>query len=233
MARGPDRTHLNETNGRKAGPLPQAHVRAHTIVPVKGYNFTDWAKAELVTFSGLMDGREHIALVFKGYDISHLVRIHSECLTGDVFMSARCDCGPQLHESLSLLSEQGGVLLYLRQEGRGIGLYNKIDAYILQDSGLDTYAANEALRLRRDERRYDVAVQMLLALGLRRVRLITNNGDKVRQVRAGGIEIEDTVRTGTHVNEVNRPYLTAKAILAGHLLDIAGQPARVTDGETQ
>ena len=112
-----------------------------------------------------------------------LVRLHSECLTGDVFGSQRCDCGPQLREAIERITERGGYVLYLRQEGRGIGLYAKLDAYALQDAGLDTYQANLALGHAEDERDYTPAAQMLLALGASRVALLTNNPDKVEQLR--------------------------------------------------
>ena len=114
-----------------------------------------------------------------------LVRPHSECLTGDVFGSQRCDCGPQLREAVERIAEAGGYLLYLRQEGRGIGLYAKLDAYALQDTGLDTYEANVALGHGEDERSYLVAAQMLHALGVSRVALLSNNPDKARAARAG------------------------------------------------
>jgi GTP cyclohydrolase II len=122
--------------------------------------------AEVVTFHGLADGAEHVALVLgdPGPAATALVRLHSECLTGDVFGSARCDCGPQLREAVERIAGTGGVLLYLRQEGRGIGLYNKLDAYALQNQGLDTYQANLALGLPEDARDYTAAAQMLAAL---------------------------------------------------------------------
>jgi len=140
-----------------------------------------------------------------------LVRLHSECLTGDVFRSQRCDCGPQLREAVERISEAGGYLLYLRQEGRGIGLYNKLDAYALQDAGLDTYEANLALGFAKDERDYTVAAQMLLALGVDQLDLLTNNPDKATQLQAAGIQVNSRVPTGLHLSPVNGRYLAAKA----------------------
>ena len=145
--------------------FPTATVRTRVAVPLRfgdGYS----VDAELVTFHGLTDGQEHLAVVLGEPGATPLVRLHSECLTGDVFGSARCDCGPQLREAVERIADRGGVLLYLRQEGRGIGLYNKLDAYALQDQGLDTYAANAALGLPEDARDYTAAAQMLQALGI-------------------------------------------------------------------
>ena len=139
-----------------------------------------------------------------------LVRLHSECLTGDIFASARCDCGKQLHEAIDLLSEEGGILLYLRQEGRGIGLYAKLDAYRLQDKGIDTYTANRWLNLPEDARNYTVGARMLQALGVERIRLMTNNPDKVAQLIAAGIDVAEIRRTGVYVTDTNRAYLQAK-----------------------
>ncbi|MDQ2745303.1 MAG: GTP cyclohydrolase II RibA, partial [Chloroflexota bacterium] len=118
------------------------------------------APAHLASFDHLSDSREHVALVFGDATAGCLVRVHSECLTGDVLGSARCDCGPQLRESIAVLAKNGGVLLYLRQEGRGIGLYNKVDSYALQEGGLDTFAANRQLDFADDERDYSVASEM-------------------------------------------------------------------------
>src|SRR5881397_2639610 len=165
-----------------------ARERTRVRVPLRfadGYAVT----AEVVTFRGLTDGLEHLALVFGSpteWDVP-LVRMHSECLTGDVFGSARCDCGPQLREAVERIAEVGGVLLYLRQEGRGIGLYNKLDAYALQDTGLDTYQANTALGFAEDARDYTAAAQMLDALGVDELDLLSNNPDKARQLRDLGV----------------------------------------------
>ncbi|HEU5158182.1 MAG TPA: GTP cyclohydrolase II [Streptosporangiaceae bacterium] len=176
--------------------------------------------AELVAFEPSLGG-EHVALLIKNWDKSRtpLVRVHSECLTGDVFGSARCDCGAQLDEAVQLMKWQGGIILYLRQEGRGIGLYNKLKAYRLQDEGLDTYEANRALGLAEDARDYRVAGAMLHALGVRRCRLLTNNPVKCEQLRAGGIDVEQH-GTGVHVTKANRRYLEAKAHHGRHLITL-------------
>ncbi|KND37717.1 GTP cyclohydrolase [Streptomyces acidiscabies] len=186
-----------------------------------------WRTAEMVSFSGLADGREHIAVVFPGDSTpAPLVRVHSECLTGDVFGSARCDCGPQLGEAVERFAGAGGILLYLRQEGRGIGLYNKLDAYRVQDdAGLDTFAANRALKFDDDLREYLPAAQMLRALGISRVRLLTNNPDKVRQLEEQGIEIEGIQATQVFRTERNTQYLRVKAELGGHTIDLVGESA--------
>ena len=151
-----------------------------------------------------------------------LARLHSECLTGDVFGSRRCDCGPQLREAIALMSRTSGVLLYLRQEGRGIGLYAKLDAYVLQDAGLDTYEANVALGYGEDERDYTVAAQMLLALGITRVALLTNNPDKAEQLMQLGVTVSARVPTGLHVSDANVHYLAAKVRHRAHTIDLSG-----------
>jgi len=185
--------------------------------------------AEVFTFDGLHDGREHLALALgdrarsrsNGTHGVPLVRLHSECLTGDVFGSQRCDCGPQFREAVERISGAGGYLLYLRQEGRGIGLYNKIDAYALQDSGLDTYEANVALGFGKDERTYAVAAQMLLGLGVGELDLLTNNPDKVEQLRAAGIHVDSRVPTRLHLSPLNGRYLATKACAGDHALGSA------------
>jgi GTP cyclohydrolase II len=149
-----------------------------------------------------------------------LVRPHSECLTGDVFGSERCDCGPQFREALERISATGGLLLYLRQEGRGIGLYTKLDAYALQDRGLDTFEANVTLGRGEDERDYTAAAQMLDALGVRRLALLSNNPDKAAQLTAHGIDVVERVPTAVHLTSSNRRYLAAKAGRGSHALEL-------------
>ena len=179
------------------------------------------------TFDGLVDDAEHLVVGLGVVQAGRvpLVRLHSECLTGDALGSARCDCGPQLAEAVERLSEVGGYLVYLRQEGRGIGLYNKIDAYALQDRGLDTFEANRALGFGDDERSYGVAAQMLLALGVDRVSLLTNNPDKIGQLHAAGVTVEDFLTTGLHLSPVNRRYLSAKAGHGHRLLGLLATQA--------
>jgi GTP cyclohydrolase II len=206
--------------------VPAANVRSQVIVPLRfidGFSTT----ARVYSFDGLVDGREHLALGL-GDRLSParagqsttvpLVRPHSECLTGDVFGSERCDCGAQLREAVERVADGGGYLLYLRQEGRGIGLYNKLDAYTLQETGLDTYEANIALGRAPDERDYTVAAQMLAALGEVRVRLLTNNPDKVAKISALGITVLEEVPTAVHCSPANGGYLATKARRGAHRL---------------
>lgn len=195
-----------------------AAVRAQVAVTLSR---VESERADLVTFSGLPDSGEHVAVVVppKTDDIP-LVRVHSECLTGDVLGSERCDCGPQLDESLLRIAKEGGALLYLRQEGRGIGLYNKLDAYVLQDRGADTFEANRLLGRGADERAYGVAAVMLRVLGLERIRLMTNNPDKVSQLRSCGIDVAESVKTGVHRTEENLRYLHAKASHGEHSIEL-------------
>ena len=148
------------------------------------------------------------------------MRLHSECLTGDVFGSQRCDCGPQLREAVERIATAGGFLLYLRQEGRGIGLYAKLDAYALQDDGLDTYDANLALGFGADERDYTVAAQMLLALGVRRVALLTNNPDKVHQLERLGIEVRGPGADGRAPQRDQRGVPGHQGATGAHTLDL-------------
>ena len=197
-----------------------ATVRTRVTIPLA---FADGyaTEAEAITFHGLADGKEHVALRLGAPSGRRsLVRLHSECLTGDVFGSARCDCGPQLREAVERIGATGGYLLYLRQEGRGIGLYNKLDAYALQDAGLDTYAANRALHLPEDARDYTPAAQMLLALGVSEVDLLTNNPDKAAQLRALGIAVPRTSPTGAFVTEHNLRYLRAKVSHTRHTIAV-------------
>jgi len=193
-----------------APDLPDATIRTQVRVPLRlpdGYATT----AVVTSFSGLVDGREHLALTLGDPTAVPLVRPHSECLTGDVVGSQRCDCGPQLREAGERIDAAGGYLLYLRQEGRGIGLYEKLDAYTLQDAGLDTYEANLALGHAPDERDYTVAAQMLRALGVSTVSLLSNNPDKAGQLSRLGVTVAARVPTGVHWSEANAGYLATKA----------------------
>jgi GTP cyclohydrolase II len=214
--------------------LPAARIRAELDLPLRVAGTATVARA--FTFDGLVDGREHLALGLgpcaapvHGLPLSAapLVRLHSECLTGDVLGSERCDCGPQLHEGIDRITAAGGYLLYLRQEGRGIGLYEKLDAYTLQDSGLDTYQANVALGHAPDGRDYTAAAQMLRALGVDRLRLLTNNPDKVAQLSAAGVVVAEQVPTRVHLSDANLAYLTAKERVADHRLDVARAARRL------
>jgi GTP cyclohydrolase II len=170
------------------------------------------------------DSKEHVALTTGlepgtvGVDEVILVRLHSECLTGDVFGSRRCDCGEQLEDSMRLLREQGrGVLIYLRQEGRGVGLANKISAYALQEEGVDTVQANLALGLPEDARDYRVAAEMLLDLGIHRAALLTNNPAKIKGLRSHGVEVVERLPVQVEPNLFNLRYLRTKKEKLGHL----------------
>ncbi|PSV60623.1 GTP cyclohydrolase II [Photobacterium angustum] len=174
--------------------------------------------ADLLSFNGLESGKEHVAVIFKDADktTAPLVRMHSECLTGDVFHSSRCDCGEQLDETIEKMGELGGIILYLRQEGRGIGLYNKIDAYKLQSEGMNTYEANNHLGFGDDLRDFSEAAYMLKALGLTEIRLVTNNPKKIRELSENGINIVEVVGTKAHVKDGNESYLKTKASHGHH-----------------
>ena len=201
--------------------LPVATVRTSVPLPLRfpdGYATTGRA----YTFHGLVDGREHLALGLgeHGADRPPLVRPHSECLTGDVLGSRRCDCGAQLREAVERIATAGGYVLYLRQEGRGIGLYAKLDAYQLQDQGLDTYEANLALGHDEDEREYTVAAQMLHALDVHEVRLLSNNPEKAAALERLGVSVAERVPTAVHLSPDNLGYLLAKSRRGAHTLDI-------------
>lgn len=208
--------------------VPLATIRTQVTAPLR---FPDGYATEtrIFTFTGLVDAREHVALALGSWagpfprecapETVPLVRPHSECLTGDVFGSQRCDCGPQLREAVERIAGVGGYLLYLRQEGRGIGLYDKLDAYALQDSGLDTYEANVALGHDADERDYTVAAQMLHALGVHRIALLSNNPDKAAQLSRLGVRVTEQLPTGVHLSAANAAYLAAKMRSGSHAID--------------
>jgi GTP cyclohydrolase II len=196
-------------------------VEAVADLPTRFGNF------QIVAFWNNRDGKEHIALVHGDVLGAEKVptRLHSECLTGDALGSLRCDCRDQLEGALGKLGAmERGVLLYLRQEGRGIGLVNKVRAYALQQRGLDTVDANLALGFRDDERDYAVAAHMLASIGVRSVALMTNNPSKVRQLEEHGIVVAERVPHVIPPNQYNRFYLETKAARSGHHLPLAAPP---------
>ena len=203
-------------NSREGGPA--ARWVASCRLP------TPWAVFELHGFEDLTTGREHVALTLG--DISGdepvLARIHSECLTGDALFSRRCDCGPQLEAALEAIAARGrGVLLYLRQEGRGIGLLNKIRAYRLQDAGADTVDANHQLGLAADLREYGIAADMFQHLGVHVLRLMTNNPRKIAALEERGIHVAERAPLLIKPNPHNEGYLRTKALRLGHMMTAA------------
>ena len=193
------------------------HSVAETILP------TPYGEFKAVAFSNDIDDYEHLALVKGNIDPDKevMVRVHSECLTGDVFGSYRCDCGEQLKKAMEMVQEEGlGVILYLHQEGRGIGLVNKLRAYKLQDEGYDTVEANEQLGFDPDLRDYGVGAQILVALGVRKMRLITNNPRKIIGLEGYNLQITDRVPIEIEPRPENRKYLLTKCQKLGHLMNV-------------
>jgi len=226
MARMPDLEVFAEKHGLNILSIAQiiAHRRRHeklidrvaeARLPTKYGEFT------AIAYKSSVDVGEHIALTMGqwGADEPILVRIHSECLTGDVFGSLRCDCGEQIELALNILGREGkGVFLYMRQEGRGIGLHNKIKAYSLQDNGLDTVDANRKLGFEPDLRHYGIGAQILQDLGVGKLRLLTNNPRKIVGLSGFGLEIVERVSVEASVNDENRNYLRTKRSRMGHIL---------------
>ncbi|GAB4404204.1 MAG: hypothetical protein OHK0039_04260 [Bacteroidia bacterium] len=189
---------------------------AETVLP------TRWGIFRMIAYQNKLEDMPHLALVSGAIegDIPVIVRIHSECMTGDVFGSVRCDCGEQLEAALRRIAQDGGVLLYLRQEGRGIGLVNKMHAYNLQDQGFNTADANTQLGFGVDERAFDIAVFMLQDLGVRRIRLLTNNPEKIAAFDKADVVVEERLPLSIPPREENLHYLQTKRLLMGHILDL-------------
>lgn len=182
-------------------------------------------RAKLPTIYGDFDimvfkegSKEHVVVIKEPLNEPVLVRIHSECFTGDVLGSLRCDCGFQLETALERIANEGGILIYLRQEGRGIGLFNKINAYSLQDLGYDTVQANHQLGFEADMRRYEISAKILKLLNVQRVKLMTNNPNKLRDLDGFGIEVVERIPIEVEPNPYNENYLRTKKLKLGHLL---------------
>jgi GTP cyclohydrolase II len=208
------------TKSWRIAPTRDALLSVANVVEIPfGQNGT---AARFCSFDGFKDAKEHVLIIFGNPDntLAPLVRVHSECMTGDIFGSLRCDCGQQLSYSIASLRAQTGYLVYLRQEGRGIGLYNKLAAYRLQDEGLDTYQANAALGFEKDTRDYWPAAAMLKAVGVSAIRLLTNNPDKVSQLERNNIEVKERISTPVYVNPHNRRYLSAKGDIGRHHIEL-------------
>ena len=182
---------------------------------------TEFGDFEIHAYDDLTEQKTHVALVLGdiGDGKGVLIRVHSSCLTGDVFHSARCDCGPQLHTAMKLIASEGrGIILYLNQEGRGIGLANKIRAYALQDQGYDTVEANERLGFSADQREYGLGVEILSDLGVKSMRMLTNNPRKLAGVENHGMSVSELVPIEIPASDSTRRYLRTKKEKLGHLL---------------
>lgn len=237
MARVPDLVRFCERHRLKmctiADLIEYRHQRETLIERIETIHFpTPYGRFTLHAYKSLVDSEPHLALCCggvgerdaTGHPIVHeepvLVRVHSECLTGDVFHSWRCDCGDQLHRAMQMIQREGkGAVVYLRQEGRGIGLHNKLKAYRLQEQGLDTVEANEHLGFPADKRDYGVGAQIIRDLGLRRLRIMTNNPKKINRLELYGIEVTEQVPIVIPPNEVNEAYLRTKKEKMGHMLE--------------
>ena len=233
MARMPSLEKFSEKHGLgicTIADLIEYRMRTESFVSVAAETVIPTAHAgefKAIVYENEVDDLLHIAMV-KGIidpDKPVLVRVHSECLTGDIFGSLRCDCGDQLHKAMQMIENEGaGVLLYIRQEGRGIGLVNKLKAYALQDQGLDTVEANEKLGFKSDLRNYGIGAQILVDLGVRKMRLLTNNPKKMIGLEGYGLSIVEQVPIEITPNEFNRSYLECKKLKMGHLLNIDATP---------
>ena len=179
---------------------------------------TPWAEFSITAFEDTTNGEEHLAISLGNLDNDPLLRIHSQCLTGDALFSLRCDCGSQLEMALKkIASEEAGLIIYMAQEGRGIGLGNKIKAYELQDEGMNTIEANESLGFEADERNYSICGEILTSMKIASVRLMTNNPSKIEGLINSGIDVVDRVSIEVDASEHNKDYLDVKADRMGHL----------------
>lgn len=204
------------TSRSKQGAKDSLSVAAKAVLPTK------FGKFSIYGFEGRGPQEEAVALVRGNLNgrVAPLVRVHSQCLTGDVLTSLRCDCRAQLELSLKKISEApSGILLYLPQEGRGIGLMNKLRAYELQDGGMDTVEANESLGFAADAREYEFPAKILKKLGATRIRLLSNNPDKIRQLESAGIRVVERVPCQPRLSKISRAYLQTKKRKMGHLLE--------------
>ncbi|MEJ8598880.1 GTP cyclohydrolase II [Riemerella anatipestifer] len=183
---------------------------------------TDFGVFKMIAFSdNEMDWTPHVALIAENTDFSKVVnvRFHSECITGEIFHSKKCECGQQLDAAMQYMQKNGGIILYLRQEGRNIGIINKLKAYALQEQGMDTVQANLHLGLPADGRDFGVAIDMLTSLGIKEINLLTNNPDKLKFVEDSTIKLNERIPLQIPSNEVNADYLKVKKTYFGHLLE--------------